>query len=89
MGNVTMSSFPYNESTGVGGLFVTEKPMSLLRNGANVYLNGGKDLAVVLERMEGAGGQVMMGKTKISDEIGYFAIFADTAGNQLSLHSPS
>lgn len=89
MGNVTMGSFPYNESTGVGGAICYGEGYEPSSNGAKVYLNGGKDLAVVLERIEGAGGQVIMGKTKISDEIGYFAIFADTEGNQLSLHSPS
>ncbi len=89
MGNVTMGSFPYNEATGVGGAICYGEGYEPSGKGAKVYLNGGKDLAEVLQRVEGAGGQVIMGKTKISDEIGYFAIFSDTEGNQLSLHSPA
>ncbi len=33
------------------------------------------------------GGQVEMGKTLISPEIGYMAFFIDTEGNKIGLHS--
>ena len=52
-----------------------------------VYLNGGEDLLTVLNRVESAGGEVLVHKTKITDEIGYFAVFEDTEGNRISLHS--
>ncbi len=55
--------------------------------GPKVYLNGGKDLSVVLDRIEGAGGKVVLGKTLIRKDIGYFAIFVDSEGNELYLHS--
>lgn len=89
MGNVTMGSFPYDESAGVGGAICYGEGYEPSEKGAKVYLNGGKDLTEILQRIEGAGGQVIMGKTKISDELGYFAVFADTEGNQLSLYSPA
>jgi uncharacterized protein len=55
--------------------------------GVRVYLNGGKDLQVVLSRVEAAGGQVTMPKTQISPEYGHMAFFNDTEGNNIGLHS--
>jgi predicted enzyme related to lactoylglutathione lyase len=52
-----------------------------------LYLNGGKDLTVVLSRIEAAGGRVIMGKSLIDEAVGYFALFMDTEGNRLALHS--
>ncbi len=75
------------DSNGVGGAIVQGQgyvPSSL---GAKVYLNGGQNLLTVLNRVEGAGGEVIVHKTKISDEIGYFAVFEDTEGNHIALHS--
>ncbi|MEO6289069.1 MAG: hypothetical protein ABIO76_04080 [Ginsengibacter sp.] len=40
----------------------------------------------VLERIESEGGQVTMGKTQISPEIGYTANFIDTEGNRIAHH---
>jgi predicted enzyme related to lactoylglutathione lyase len=52
-----------------------------------VYLSGGRDLATVLARVEGAGGKILVGKTPITPEYGYFAHFLDTEGNRVGLHS--
>lgn len=56
-------------------------------DGVKVYLNGNPDLENALSKVEAAGGQVTMPKTKISDEIGYMAFFLDTEGNIIGLHS--
>jgi predicted enzyme related to lactoylglutathione lyase len=45
------------------------------------------DLSNELERVEPAGGKVLMPKTKISDEHGYYALIMDTEGNRVGLHS--
>ena len=37
--------------------------------------------------MSDAGGKVAVPKTKISDEHGFFAIFIDSEGNKVGLHS--
>ena len=58
-------------------------------DGAVLYLNGGNDLAGPLSRVQGAGGQVLVEKTKINDEIGFFGLFLDTEGNRIGLHSSS
>ena len=55
--------------------------------GVRIYLNGGSDLNIVLNRVEKAGGKVIMPKTLIAEEHGYFALFNDTEGNFLALHS--
>lgn len=56
-------------------------------DGAVVYLNAGNDLQPMLDKVEQNGGQVIVPKTEISPEIGFFALFIDTEGNKLGLHS--
>ena len=56
-------------------------------DGTVLYLNGGDDLQVSLNRVEGAGGHVLIPKTLISPEVGYFAQFLDTEGNRVGLYS--
>ena len=56
-------------------------------DGAVVYLNAGVDLQPMLNKVEKNGGQVVVPKTVISPEMGYFALFIDTEGNKLGLHS--
>jgi uncharacterized protein len=57
-------------------------------SGALLYLNGGNDLSVILARVEPAGGQVLLPKTKIG-EYGYMGWFKDPEGNRVALHSTS
>lgn len=54
--------------------------------GALVYLDGGADLAGPLGRVEGAGGRVLMPKTPIGP-YGFIAVFQDSEGNRVGLHS--
>lgn len=74
---------------GVGGAVCYGKNHTPSANGTIPYLNGGMDLSPILSRVENAGGTVVVPKTKISDEIGYFAFFMDTEGNKIALHSPN
>ncbi|PST83800.1 VOC family protein [Pedobacter yulinensis] len=55
--------------------------------GAIIYLQAGADLQPVLRKVEAAGGKVMLPKTEISPEMGFFALFTDPEGNRLGLHS--
>ena len=80
----SMAFFP---TEGIGGAIVMGQGCIPSETGTLVYLNGGKDLTSILERIEGAGGRIIMNKTKINDESGYFALFIDTEGNRLALHS--
>jgi predicted enzyme related to lactoylglutathione lyase len=53
-----------------------------------IYLNGGDDLSGMLSKVEEAGGSVVVPKTQITPEIGFFAIFMDPEGNKVAMHSP-
>ena len=54
--------------------------------GPMIYLNGGDDLAGPLSRVEAAGGRVIQPKMGIGQH-GFMALFIDTEGNRLALHS--
>ncbi len=56
-------------------------------NGTIVYLNANPDVQLVLDRVEEAGGKVVVPKTLISDTNGYMGLFIDTEGNRVALHS--
>lgn len=56
-------------------------------NGPVLYLNAGEDLQPMLDRIKQNGGEVTVAKTLISPEMGYFAMFTDSEGNKLGLHS--
>lgn len=84
----TKMAFLPMEGEGVGGSICQGENYKPTADGAMIYLNGGKDLTVPLSKVENAGGKVVMPKTKISDEIGYMAIFFDTEGNKVAFHSP-
>ena len=80
-----MAFLPASEE-GVGGAVTKYEGFEPSQNGTLVYLNGGADLAAVLNRVEGAGGKVVMPKTSIGEH-GFMALFLDTEGNKVGLHS--
>jgi len=56
-------------------------------HGVLVYLNANPDLADVLGRVEAAGGKIIRPKTEIAPGLGFMALFLDSEGNRLALHS--
>lgn len=88
MMGMQMAMFPSEDMNGkVSGSLVQSPMHKPTADGAKIYLNGNPNLASVLSRVEVAGGNVTMPKTKISDEVGYMAFFTDTEGNSVGLHS--
>lgn len=83
--NYAMAFFSVDQ--GIGGSIVTGPNSIPSALGPLVYLNAGKDLNPILNRVEEAGGRIVMTKTLIDAESGYFAIFIDSEGNKLALHS--
>ena len=87
--NIRMRLFQLRDNTGVGGAVVDSggfhKPS--LSEGPLIYLNGDPDLQNVLEKVESAGGKIVVPKTAISPEYGFIGIFIDTEGNRIGLHS--
>ncbi len=83
-----MVVFPADPGNGkVSGALVKSEMHIPSMEGSIIYLNGDPDLSAALDRVEAAGGKVLMPKTHISDEIGYMAFFADSEGNRMALHS--
>jgi uncharacterized protein len=74
----------FKPSSGVSGGF--SKPMPGLDQGACVYI-ATDDIDAALEKIIAAGGAKVTGKTKISDEYGFYALFKDASGNVLGLWS--
>lgn len=81
----SMAFFPADK--GIGGAIVTGPGCVPSEIGPLIYLNAGHDLNNVLSRVNEAGGRVVMGKTFLGDNAGYFALFIDSEGNRLALHS--
>lgn len=89
-GDTKMRMFPIDDPMeGIGGTLIDSggfhKPSAT--DGPLIYLNGNPDLQVFLDRVEAAGGKVIMPKTLISDDYGYMGYFLDTEGNRIALHS--
>ena len=88
--NIKMRMFPLdNMMTQVGGALVDSggfhKPSAT--DGPLIYLNGNPDVQLVLDKVEAAGGKIMVPKTEISPEYGSMAVIIDTEGNRIALHS--
>jgi predicted enzyme related to lactoylglutathione lyase len=90
LGNgLKMAMFPVaNPAEAVGGA-LTHHPdfYKPSQDGTLVYLNADPDLAAVLGRVEKAGGRIQVPKTQISPEHGFMAVFTDSEGNRMALHS--
>jgi hypothetical protein len=82
---IAMAFFPVNK--GIGGAVIASSGSVPSTNGPLLYLNGGDDLNNVLNKVEEVGGRIIMPKTFINKDSGYFAIFIDSQGNKLALHS--
>ena len=87
MAGSLMGFLPHEQGKGVGGAIIKGEGLEPSAQGTTVYLNGGEDLSVVLNRVEQAGGKQVVPKTEITEEIGFFAVFHDTEGNKVALHS--
>lgn len=80
------SGFPFDpKGLNVTGALVEKD--NFTRNGNNtvVYFES-KDCITELERVEQAGGEIIKSKMSIG-EFGFVAIFMDTEGNSIGLHS--
>jgi predicted enzyme related to lactoylglutathione lyase len=86
---IKMRMFPLEDPmTGVGGALVFNDQFykSSSSDGPLIYLNGNPDVQIFLDRIEKAGGKILVPKTQISPEYGYMAMFLDTEGNRIALH---
>lgn len=86
MGPTTMG-FLSSDPAAVGGAIVAGEGATPSQQGTTVYLNGGADLAPMLARVQAAGGSVIVPKTEIGNDFGFFALFIDSEGNRVGIHS--
>lgn len=90
MGPIDMGWFSWIENgLGSGGSLVKSgdfyKPST---DGVLIYFTAHSgDLNNELSRIEPAGGKVLEPKTFIAEGYGYYALFIDTEGNRVALHS--
>jgi predicted enzyme related to lactoylglutathione lyase len=89
MPQLQMRLFPTEDPMNVGGGICSSgdfyQPSA--HSGPLVYLNGNPDVQLVLDKVKVAGGKIIIPKTQISPENGYMAVFLDTEGNRIALHS--
>lgn len=83
-----MGFFP-TDGENVSGAIVQGEDYKPSTDGVTAYLNGGNDLQNVLDRVEKNNGKVIVPKTQISPEMGYFGMFIDAEGNKMTIHSIS
>jgi predicted enzyme related to lactoylglutathione lyase len=57
--------------------------------GSRVYFDAGPSIDVWLDRVEPAGGRILVGKTEIGGGRGVFAYIEDSEGNRVGLNAPS
>lgn len=88
MPEMEMGIFPYEEQVVTGVIIKAEgdKPSA---NGVTIYLNGGDNLQIILDKVEKNGGEIIVPKSPHADESGFYALFLDSEGNKIGLHSPN
>jgi uncharacterized protein len=86
---IRLRMFPLEDMmTGVGGALADSKgfhkPSST--DGPLIYLNANPDVQNVLDKVEAAGGKIVVPKMEIPG-YGYMGVFIDSEGNRIALHS--
>jgi uncharacterized protein len=88
MMGMKMAGFPADMGSGkVSGGLVQSQMHKPSMDGCFIYLNANPTIQTVIDRIEAAGGKLIMPKTQISPEIGFMAFFTDTEGNKIGLHA--
>ncbi|SNR74912.1 VOC family protein [Flavobacterium sp. ov086] len=85
---IEMGLFPYQDQM-VTGVIMKGEGYEPSASGVTIYLNGGDNLQTILDKIERNGGKIIIPKTPHADERGFFAIFHDSEGNKIGLHSPN
>ncbi len=88
MGEMQMAFFPSDPASGkLSGALAQSGYHIPSAEGVVIYMNGNPDLSSALDKVTGAGGEILMPKTQISPEYGYMAYIKDTEGNRIGIHS--
>ena len=87
MGGMLYATFAVDPE-GITGALVQEERLAPSFQGTTVYL-AAEDVSVPLSKVEAAGGKIVIPKTNIGENMGYFAQVVDTEGNRVGLFSMS
>ncbi|AXT19704.1 VOC family protein [Flavobacteriaceae bacterium AU392] len=87
-GDTLMGWFPFAEDKpgAPGSLVKNDAYEPSNTQGVLIYFSS-EDVTNELNKVEIAGGKLVQPKTQISPDIGYMAIFIDSEGNRIALHS--
>lgn len=87
-GGVLMGWFPFVDGKkGASGSLIQHKSyIPDDKKGVLIYFSS-VDVNDEISRIEVAGGKIVQPKTMISKDIGYMALFIDSEGNRIALHS--
>lgn len=85
-GTMKMGMFPSDQQNGVGGAITQMDGFGPGPGGTLIYLNVEGELDAVISRIGPAGGHVIKPRFSIAP-YGFIAIFQDTEGNVVGLHS--
>lgn len=86
MDGVKMGLFP-NAGEGVFVQLINGSTYKPSKDGVVIYLNGGDDLQKIADKIAANGGKIIVPKTEIGPDMGFYSLFTDTEGNKLGLHS--
>ena len=71
---------------GIGGALILGQNKPSL-DGTTIYLNASPVIADVIARVAEAGGKVLTPRTELPENMGFFAVIADSEGNRVGLHA--
>ncbi|MFA6508158.1 MAG: VOC family protein [Treponemataceae bacterium] len=86
IGPIQYALFPSEDRFNCGALVEGEgyEPSA---KGVTVYLDGGDDLDLILQRVKKIGGQILMPKTYLGKDAGFIGFFLDSEGNRIGLQN--
>jgi len=90
LGPLEMAWFPWKEDAigSSGSLVQMEESNKPSANGVVIYFTSPSgDAANELAMVEQSGGKLLLPKTRIGDDHGYYGLLLDTEGNQIAIHS--
>jgi predicted enzyme related to lactoylglutathione lyase len=83
-----MGFFLYDFKTGkIGRAIIHGDVYTTSQKGPLIYLNAEPGLQIILNSVEDAGGKIVQQKAQVTPEVGHAAIFTDSEGNRVALHS--
>lgn len=88
MGEILMAWFPFEDGKGASGSLCYHPEFYKPSEGKGVVIYfTAPDIEDVLKRVNNNGGRTVVPKRLISEDVGYMAVFIDSEGNRIALHS--